>query len=101
MTADQAAAREPLREIPFGETISYGTLARRIGRATGSRAVAGANARNPISVIVPCHRVVGADGALSGYGWGQERKAWLLDHEAGPRQLRHYPRRDHRSFFSR
>ncbi|MGB8196242.1 MAG: methylated-DNA--[protein]-cysteine S-methyltransferase [Acidimicrobiales bacterium] len=75
-----------LREIPYGETISYGELARRVGNANASRAVGLANGRNPISIIVPCHRVIGADGSLTGYGGGLERKTWLLDHESARRQ---------------
>lgn len=71
-----------LLEIPYGETISYGALARRIGRPESTRAVGAANGRNPISLIVPCHRVVGADGGLTGYGGGIERKRFLLDLEA-------------------
>ena len=67
-----------LCEIPYGETISYGELAARIGNANASRAVGLANGRNPISIIVPCHRVIGADGSLTGYGGGLERKTWLL-----------------------
>ena len=70
-----------LVEIPFGRTITYAELARRIGAPTGSRAVGGANAKNPISIIVPCHRVVGSDGALTGYAGGEERKRWLIDFE--------------------
>lgn len=70
-----------LREVPYGETASYGDIARRIGRPTASRAVGAANGRNPVSVIVPCHRVVGSDGRLTGYGWGNDRKEWLLSHE--------------------
>jgi methylated-DNA-[protein]-cysteine S-methyltransferase len=70
-----------LEAIPYGETTSYGEIARRIGRPTASRAVGAANGRNPISIIIPCHRVIGADNSLTGYGWGIERKAWLLDHE--------------------
>jgi len=72
-----------LRAIRRGETISYGELARRIGDPRAVRAVAGANARNPISIIVPCHRVIGADGSLTGFGGGLERKRWLLNHESG------------------
>jgi methylated-DNA-[protein]-cysteine S-methyltransferase len=72
-----------LREIPYGETISYGELARRIGQPGAARAVGVANARNPIAVIVPCHRVIGADGSLTGYGGGLERKRLLLDLESG------------------
>lgn len=71
-----------LREIPLGETISYGELARRVGTPGASRAVGLANGRNPVSIVVPCHRVIGADGRLTGYGGGLERKAWLLRHEA-------------------
>jgi methylated-DNA-[protein]-cysteine S-methyltransferase len=71
-----------LREIPYGETLSYGELARRIGRPRAVRAVGLANGRNPIAVIVPCHRVIGADGTLTGYGGGLDRKRLLLDLEA-------------------
>lgn len=71
-----------LGTIPFGETISYGELADRIGAPKAVRAVGAAVGRNPISIIVPCHRVVGSDGRLTGYGGGLERKRWLLDHEA-------------------
>ena len=74
---------EELRRIPYGETISYGELARRIGHLSAARAVGVANGRNPISVIVPCHRVIGADGSLTGYGGGLERKRFLLELEAG------------------
>ena len=70
-----------LREIPYGETISYGELAQRIGRPTAARAVGLANGRNPISIIVPCHRVIGSDGSLTGYGGGVERKEYLLAFE--------------------
>ncbi len=71
-----------LRAIPYGTTISYGELARRIGQPTASRAVGAANGCNPISIIVPCHRVIGANGTLTGYGGGLDRKQWLLKHEA-------------------
>jgi methylated-DNA-[protein]-cysteine S-methyltransferase len=71
-----------LQEIPYGATTSYGELARRIGHPTGARAVGLANGRNPVAVIVPCHRVIGADGTLTGYGGGLERKRLLLDLEA-------------------
>ena len=70
-----------LLEIPYGETISYGELARRVGSPGASRAVGLANGRNPVAIIVPCHRVIGADGTLTGYGGGLDRKVWLLDHE--------------------
>ncbi|MCK6451855.1 MAG: methylated-DNA--[protein]-cysteine S-methyltransferase [Alphaproteobacteria bacterium] len=72
---------QALRKIPCGETWSYGELARRIGRATAVRAVGHANGDNPVSIVVPCHRVIGSDGTLTGYGGGIERKRWLLDHE--------------------
>lgn len=70
-----------LREIPLGVTCSYGELARRLGRASAARAVGAANGRNPISIIVPCHRVVGTDGKLTGYAGGVPTKQWLLEHE--------------------
>ncbi len=70
-----------LLTIPFGHTTSYGTLAARIGEPKASRAVGAANGRNPISIIVPCHRVIGSSGKLTGYGGGMERKRWLLVHE--------------------
>jgi methylated-DNA-[protein]-cysteine S-methyltransferase len=73
---------DALCEIPFGHTVSYGALAVLIGRPTAVRAVAAANARNPLSIVVPCHRVVGAGGSLTGYAGGVERKHWLLAHEA-------------------
>ncbi len=76
-----------LQEIPYGETTSYGELASRIGQPTGARAVGLANGRNPIAVIVPCHRVIGADGSLTGYGGGLERKRILLELEQGQAQL--------------
>jgi methylated-DNA-[protein]-cysteine S-methyltransferase len=77
----QRTVWKALCKIPFGETESYGGLARRIGNANASRAVGLANGRNPIGIIVPCHRVVGANGSLTGYGGGLERKQWLLEHE--------------------
>jgi methylated-DNA-[protein]-cysteine S-methyltransferase len=70
-----------LQDIPYGGTVSYGQLADRIGQPTASRAVGLANGRNPISIVVPCHRVVGATGSLTGYGGGIERKQHLLDFE--------------------
>jgi methylated-DNA-[protein]-cysteine S-methyltransferase len=72
-----------LQDIPYGETWTYGELAAHVGSPGGSRAVGLANGRNPVSVIVPCHRVVGADGTLTGYGGGLERKRYLLDLERG------------------
>jgi methylated-DNA-[protein]-cysteine S-methyltransferase len=70
-----------LLQIPYGETVSYGELAQRIGQPTAARAVGLANGRNPVSIIVPCHRVIGADGSLTGYGGGMERKRHLLAFE--------------------
>jgi methylated-DNA-[protein]-cysteine S-methyltransferase len=72
---------QALRTIPVGQTISYSVLAQRIGRPAACRAVGLANGANPISIIVPCHRVIGANAALTGYGGGVERKRWLLAHE--------------------
>jgi methylated-DNA-[protein]-cysteine S-methyltransferase len=72
-----------LRTIPYGETRSYGAVAAELGTPGASRAVGLANGRNPISIIVPCHRVIGADGSLTGYGGGMERKRHLLDLERG------------------
>jgi methylated-DNA-[protein]-cysteine S-methyltransferase len=82
-TAFELRVWSALQQIPCGETISYGELARRVARPDAARAVGVANARNPIAVIVPCHRVIGADGSLTGYGGGLERKRRLLDLEAG------------------
>jgi len=70
-----------LQEIPYGETISYGELARWVGSPGASRAVGSANGRNPVAIVVPCHRVIAADGGLGGYGGGLDRKTWLLEHE--------------------
>jgi methylated-DNA-[protein]-cysteine S-methyltransferase len=81
-TSFQRRVWRELCKIPFGRAISYAELARRIGQPSASRAVGGANGRNPVSIIVPCHRVIGADGGLGGYGGGLDRKRWLLEHEA-------------------
>jgi len=81
-----------LQAIPYGETTSYAGIAGAIGRPAAVRAVGAANGRNPISIIVPCHRVIGADGSLTGYGWGVEHKAWLLDHERDPASRLFAPR---------
>jgi methylated-DNA-[protein]-cysteine S-methyltransferase len=75
-----------LRAIPPGETTSYGAIARALGSAGASRAVGAANGANPIAIIVPCHRVIGASGSLTGYGGGLHRKTWLIDHERRWRQ---------------
>ena len=77
----QHAAWSVLSTIPHGETISYGEQARRMGRPTAVRAVGAANGRNPVPVIVPCHRVIGANGSLTGFAGGLATKTWLLEHE--------------------
>ena len=74
-----------LRKIPAGSTCSYGALARQIGAPSSVRAVGAANGANPVAIIVPCHRVIGANGTLTGYGGGLDRKRWLLQHEASRR----------------
>ncbi len=81
-TAFQLRVWQALRGIPAGETRSYGEIAAGIGQPSASRAVGAANGANPIGIIVPCHRVVGADGKLTGYAGGLDRKRWLLAHEA-------------------
>jgi len=78
----QHACWKNLRRIPAGTATTYGALAKKMGKPAAMRAVGLANGANPIAVVVPCHRVVGADGSLTGYGGGLERKRWLLDHEA-------------------
>jgi methylated-DNA-[protein]-cysteine S-methyltransferase len=72
---------EALRRIPPGETTSYGAIAKTVGSAGAARAVGAANGANPVAIVVPCHRVIGSSGALTGYGGGLERKTWLLEHE--------------------
>lgn len=86
-TPFQKSVWTALRRIPFGTTLSYGELARRIGEPRAIRAVGTANGANPVAVIVPCHRVIGADGRLTGYGGGLDRKRWLLAHEGVRTQL--------------
>jgi methylated-DNA-[protein]-cysteine S-methyltransferase len=80
-TAFQHAVWTALTQIPAGETITYSELARRAGRPLAVRAAGHANGSNPLSIVAPCHRVIGMDGALTGYGGGIERKRWLLTHE--------------------
>jgi len=80
-TAFQKGVWSALRRIPVGSTLSYAALARRIGQRTAVRAVGAANGANPVAIVVPCHRVIGSDGSLTGYGGGLERKRWLLAHE--------------------
>ena len=92
-TGFQKLVWHALSQIPYGVTRSYGELARAIGRPAASRAVGMANSKNPISIIVPCHRVIGANGSLTGYAGGMRVKQWLLEHEqryfvgAGQRSL--------------
>ena len=80
-TEFQRAAWMALRKIPYGQTSTYASQAERIGRPTAVRAVGAANGRNPIPIIVPCHRVIGSNGALTGFAGGLDNKRWLLDHE--------------------
>ena len=80
-TPFQRSAWDALRTIPYGETVSYAEQAGRMGDARKARAVGAANGKNPLSIVVPCHRVVGADGSLTGFAGGVETKAWLLAHE--------------------
>jgi methylated-DNA-[protein]-cysteine S-methyltransferase len=81
-TEFQLSVWTQLTRIPFGATCSYGDVALALGKSlVASRAVGLANGRNPISIIVPCHRVIGANGSMTGYGWGIDRKQWLLRHE--------------------
>lgn len=77
----QLGVWEQLRRIPYGATISYGELAQRIGDASAARAVGAANGQNPLPIVVPCHRVIGADGSLTGFGGGIATKKFLLEHE--------------------
>jgi methylated-DNA-[protein]-cysteine S-methyltransferase len=83
-TAFEMRVWEELRRIPCGITASYGEIAERLGDKNSARAVGLANNRNPIAIVVPCHRVIGADGTLVGYGGGLDRKTWLLRHEGVP-----------------
>lgn len=87
-TAFQQEVWRSLREIPYAATWSYGELATRVGNPNASRAVGAANGMNPIPIIVPCHRVIGANGSLTGFGGGEPTKRWLLDHEAKVAGLR-------------
>jgi methylated-DNA-[protein]-cysteine S-methyltransferase len=80
-TRFQQQAWTALREIPYGETVSYGEQAERLGDKNKARAVGAANGKNPISIVVPCHRVIGSSGSLTGFAGGLDAKNWLLDHE--------------------
>ena len=92
-TAFQTGVWDELQRVPYGTTVSYAELAGRVGRPGHFRAVGSANGRNPISIIIPCHRVVGSNGSLTGYGGGIDRKRWLLDHEAAVAATKSRPRR--------
>jgi methylated-DNA-[protein]-cysteine S-methyltransferase len=83
-TPFQASVWKALRTIPAGETISYAELARRAGAPAAIRAAGNANGRNPVAVVIPCHRVIHNDGSIGGYGGGLDRKRWLLSHERAP-----------------
>ena len=77
----ELAVWDQLTRIPYGETRSYGSVAAAVGEPGGAQAVGAANGRNPLAIVVPCHRVIGANGTLTGYGGGLDRKRWLLNHE--------------------
>jgi len=81
-TEFQQSVWNALKDIPFGKTVSYGNIAKKINNPKSVRAVGAANGKNKVWIIVPCHRVIGANGSLTGYAGGLERKKWLLDHEA-------------------
>ena len=86
-TPFQQSAWMVLRSIPYGRTMSYGEQARRLGDPNKARAAGAANGKNPLSIVVPCHRVIGSTGHLTGFGGGLEAKSWLLDHERQPRLI--------------
>jgi methylated-DNA-[protein]-cysteine S-methyltransferase len=83
----QKSAWMVLRGIPYGETMTYGEQARRLGDPNKARAVGAANGKNPLSIVVPCHRVIGSNGDLTGFAAGVDIKSWLLDHERQPRLI--------------
>jgi methylated-DNA-[protein]-cysteine S-methyltransferase len=86
-TAFEQSVWREVRRIPCGATDTYGSVARRLGDPSMARAVGVANSRNPIAIVIPCHRVVGSDGDLTGYAGGLDRKKWLLDMESGQTRL--------------
>ncbi len=86
-TEFQRAVWKALEGIAFGETVSYAHVAKKIGRPSAVRAVGAANGQNPIALVIPCHRVIGADGSLTGYGGGLPNKRWLLRHETRQRAM--------------
>ncbi len=81
----ELATWQELKNIPIGQTVTYGELAGRVGKPQGARAVGGCVGRNPVAIIIPCHRVIGSDGSLTGFGGGLENKKWLLVHESSQR----------------
>jgi methylated-DNA-[protein]-cysteine S-methyltransferase len=86
-TPFQQSVWQVLRTIPYGQTMSYGQQAERLGDVRKARAVGAANGKNPLSIVVPCHRVIGSNGHLTGFAAGVEVKSWLLDHERQPRLI--------------
>jgi methylated-DNA-[protein]-cysteine S-methyltransferase len=86
-TPFQRQVWETLRSVRAGTTISYAALARRVGAPSAVRAVGAANGANPVAIVLPCHRIIGSDGSLTGYGGGLNRKRWLLNHELGIKSL--------------
>lgn len=86
----QISVWKALLQIPYGETRTYGAIAKAVGQPKSARAVGLANNQNPVAIIVPCHRVIGADGNLTGYAGGLDRKKWLLDMESGQSRLEFY-----------
>lgn len=87
-TEFQKGVWEALQEIPYGRTVSYMELSKKLGDVKAIRAVAAANGKNPLWIIIPCHRVIGSDGSLTGYAGGLHRKKWLLEHESPAKQQR-------------
>ncbi|MBO6605455.1 methylated-DNA--[protein]-cysteine S-methyltransferase [Psychroserpens sp.] len=85
-TAFQKSVWQELAQIPYGKTVSYLDLSRRLGDEKAIRAVANANGKNPLWIVIPCHRVIGSDGSLTGYAGGLSRKQWLLEHESPYKQ---------------
>lgn len=86
-TSFQKKVWNQLLKIPFGKTITYSQMAAKLGDPKVIRAAASANGKNPIPIIVPCHRIIGSDGSLTGYAGGLDRKKWLLEHESPPKQM--------------
>lgn len=86
-TPFQQKVWQALQEIPYGQTVTYGELSKSLGDPKAIRAVASANGKNPLWIVIPCHRVIGSDGSLTGYAGGLVRKKWLLEHESPTKQL--------------